>query len=288
MAMGLRERYLQQGYLHIEGVFDASQVADAIAALEDVPGWIRERRHSDIQRAQPLQSCPAVRERGWLNDFYGNPTLEGIIEELFEGVIEPTPSMARDFKLTALLIEPLDQWWSTGLHRDYRDFIATLDVEAWKARTGDLRLFNQISIPLFPDDCFWAVPGSHVRDDTEAEAAMVAGRSRYRSRTDGKAGAGKDAETGTDGKASAGEEAGPGGNSSDASADTGRLREQLLAELAECGAVNPRCAPGDFLIYRSNMLHCGAYEPRVRRMTVHDGIYSKQWQQFVLGAGNLR
>ena len=259
MAGDLRERYLEQGFLHIEGVFDAEQVADALDALEEVPDWVRGASHRDIQRAQPLQMCPAARGRGWLKRFYGNAKLEEIIGELFDGVIAPTPSMAHDFKLTGLLIEPLGEWWSTGLHRDYRDFIKGLDVEAWQAQTRDLRLFNQISVPLLEDGCFWAVPGSHRRGDTAREAEMVAGRMRYRCRGGGAA---------------------PEGG-------TGPLREKLLADLAECGAVNPQCGPGDFLIYRSNMLHCGMYEPRVKRMTLHDAVYSAQWRDFVLNAAGV-
>ena len=155
MAPGLRGRYLRQGYLLVEGVFGAGKVAEALRALEDVPGWIRARRHRDIQRAQPLHTCPAVRDPAWLERLYDTPRLEAIIEEVFGGAIVPTPNMARDLKLAGLLIEPLDRWWSTGLHRDYRDFIANLDMDAWKAGAGDLRLFNQVNIPLLPDRCFW-------------------------------------------------------------------------------------------------------------------------------------
>ena len=254
MAPNLRERYLQQGFLLIKEVFGAGKVAEALRALENVPGWIRARRHRNVQRAQPLQVCPAVPDPAWLGSFYDNPNLEGILKEIFGGAILPTPSMARDFKLTGLLIEPLDQWWSTGLHRDYRDFIAGLDSDAWKAKAADLRLFNQINVPLLPDNCVWAVPGSHARNDTEMEADMVATRLSYACTVD------EDAQVG----------------------DTGRRREELLAALADCGAVNLRCDPGDLLLYRSNMLHCGVYEPGVRRMTVHDGVYSKQWRDYVL------
>ena len=260
MAANLRERYLRQGFLLVEGVFDSGKVAEALRALQDVPGWVRAHRHRNVQRAQPLQGCPAVRDPAWLGSFYENSRLKEILTEIFGGVIAPTPDMARDFKLTALLIEPLDQWWSTGLHRDYRDFIAGLDIDAWKARTGDLRLFNQINVPLLPDDCVWAVPGSHARDDTEMEAGMVAARLSYACTADENSRA-----------------AGPG-----------RLREELLAALADCGAVNLRCSPGDLLLYRSNMLHCGVYEPGVRRMTVHDGVYSNEWRDYVWSLGGLR
>ena len=168
--------------------------------------------------------------------------------------------MSRDFKLTALLIDPLDRWWATGLHRDYRDFIDGLDLADWKAKTGDLRLFNQINIPLLPDDCVWVVPGSHARDDSEAEARLVAKRSRY---------------------ARPAEAAAPPGQAD-------RRREELIGDLSACGAVNVRCGPGDLLLYRSNMLHCGVYEPRIERMTLHDGLYSAQWRDYALAVNRPR
>ena len=255
MPESLRERYLKRGFLRVRQVFDAEAIARARRQVADVPVWIRRQRDDrNVQRAQPLQTCPAIRDRAWLRDFYDRSSLDRVVTGIFAGAIEPTPSMANDFKLTALLIEPLDRWWATGLHRDYRDFIEDLDVQAWRSRTDDLRLFNQINIPLLEDDCLWAVPGSHRREDTTAEARLVAARARYA----------RLAEV-------------------DAAPDrVRRRRDELFAALTACGAVNVRLDPGDLLLYRSNMLHCGIYEPGVERLTIHDGVYSAQWRDFVL------
>ena len=257
MPSSLRDRYLASGFVVVKGVFDAGKVAEALRAVDRVPEWIRKVRHRNIQRAQPLQTCPAIRNGSWLRAFYDNPEVDRMLAGIFSGAIVPAPRMSEDFKLTGLLIEPLDHWWSTGLHRDYRDFVEGLDVAAWEAKSGDLGLFNQINIPLLPDDCLWVVPGSHARNDTEAEARLVATRSRY---------AGL-AETG----------------SPPEKAD--RLRVELRSALADCGAVNIRCGPGDFLLYRSNMLHCGIYEPGIERLTLHDGVYSTAWRDYALAVG---
>ena len=259
MPASLRKRYLEQGYLLVEGVFGGDAVASALRSVAGVPEWIRRRSNNrNIQRAQPLQSCPVIEDSSWIRSFYDNPALDRILDEVFGDVIVPTPRMSSDLQLTALMIDPLDRWWATGLHRDYRDFLEGLDVAEWRSRTGDLRLFNQINIALLPDDCLWAVPGSHTRDDTDAEAGMVAGRTRY-------AGLVRDKAT---------------------THPAVQYRAELTDALAACGAVNLRLAPGDFLLYRSNILHCGIYEPGVARMTLHDGVYSAQWHDYALSVRN--
>lgn len=260
-SRNLRDRYFDQGYLLVEGVFDVDSLSGARRILADVPDWIRgQRGQRNVQRAQPLQTCAAIDERSWLSAFYDNAALTRILAEVFGGIIVPTPRMSHDFKLTGLLIEPLDHWWSTGLHRDYRDFIEGLDVQRWQAATADRRLFNQINIPLLPDDCVWVVPGSQDREDTAAEARLVAARSRYSCL----------AETGA------------------SEARSRRLRKELIDALTGCGAVNLRCGPGDFLLYRSSMLHCGVYEPGIERMTLHDAVYSDEWRDFALTVSGLR
>ena len=255
MISPILNRYLEDGYVHLTNVFKDEEVELAIKALRHLPDWIRRRSGDrNIQRVQPLQTCPALGDPAWIRRFFDNTELDRILAELFGGSIDPVPRMSRDLQLTGLLIEPLDNWWSTGLHRDYRDFLEGLDVPAWKARTEDLRLFNQVNIPLLPDSSFWLIPGSQQRDDLEAEARLVASRSRY-----------ADCRTKPDGQ--------------------GRivaLRRELTEELKRCGALNLDTGPGDLVIYRSCMLHCGLYDTTAKRLTLHDAVYSSEWYRFVL------
>ena len=250
----LLEQYLEDGFVHVGGIFGGEEVDAAVRSVESLPEWGRRRSGDrNIQRVQPLQSCAAVDDPGWINTFYDNPRLDRTVDAIFRGKIQPAPKMSRDPHLTGLLVEPLDRWWSTGLHRDYRDFVPNLDVEAWKARTGDLRLFNQINIPLLPDSSFWVIPGSHARDDRESEARMVRARHRYRACRERPV----DPE------------------------EIRAFRGELAEGLKECGAVGVEALPGDLVIYRSNLLHCGIYEPGVKRLTLHDAVYSQQWHRYM-------
>lgn len=254
MASDLLDRYLKDGYVHVPGVFGAREVEDAVRRVGGVPAWIRGLlADPDVQRYQPLQSCPVSGDPAWIDAFYDSPALDRLLDELFGACIRPAPRMSRDPKITGLLIDPSRRWWSTGLHRDYRDFIPDLDVGAWKDLTGDLRLFNQVNAPLLPDPCLWVVPGSHARDDLPVEARFVAARARY-----------ADCRF---------RDAGPD--------EIAELEAELLEGLRACGAVNVAGAPGDVVIYRSNMLHCGVYGPGPARLTLHDGVYSKEWHDYV-------
>ena len=253
MTSNLLDRYLGEGFVHVEGVFDAGEVDSATRSVERLPDWIRRwSRDRNIQRVQPLQSRLVTGNPAWITAFYDNPRLDRVIDAIFRGKIRPAPKMSRDPHMTGLLIEPLDRWWSTGLHRDYRDFLDDLDVDAWKARTGDLRYFNQINIPLLPDSSLWVIPGSHARDDREAEARLVRARAAYRDcRT-------RDADP----------------------EEVDALRSALLGGLSACGAVNVEASPGDLVVYRSNMLHCGIYEAGAKRLTLHDAVYSAEWREY--------
>ena len=251
LALDLRDRYIKDGFVHIRGVFGTEEVASAIRCVERLPDRARLlTRDRNIQRVQPLQSHPGA--SAWIAAFYDNPQLDRSIDALFRGTIRPAPKMSRDPHITGLLIEPLDRWWSTGLHRDYRDFLDDLDFDAWKARTGDLRYFNQINIPLLADSSLWVIPGSHARDDSEDESQLVRARAVHRDCRIGPL----DLEA------------------------VDALRSALPGKLKSCGAVNVAAAPGDLVVYRSNMLHCGVYEPREKRLTLHDAVYSAEWHEY--------
>ncbi len=251
----LLDRYLEAGYLRLEGIFEPDRIERARTLVAPLPDLVRSlHRDPNIQRARPLQSFVGAFDPKWIREFYRSDRLDRVLDDLFGGAITPPPRLSRDFQLTGLLIEPRDRWWSTGLHRDYRDFLPGLDRDAWWERTGDLRLFNQLNIPLLPDRNLWVVPGSHQRPDGSPEAALVAERSRY-----------------------------AGARERDLPAARIRaLRSELERALGVVSAVRVEAGPGDLVIYRSNMLHCGIYEPGIPRLTLHDAVYSDAWRSFVM------
>jgi hypothetical protein len=251
----IREKYVADGFLHLREVFSEAELEFARQAVSHLPEWIRQHSgNANVQRLQPLQRCPAVADPAWIKAFYGNARLSRVVDEIFEDVIVPTPNMSRDFQVTGLLIGPREHWWSTGLHRDYRDLMENIDVETWLSHTDDLRMFNQINIPLHPDPSLWVIPGSHDRADTKDEATVVRARDRYRECQDRSMDARK----------------------------TRAYRSELIDAMQACGGVNVQAVPGDLILYRSNILHCGIYEPAAVRMTLHDGSYSRQWHDYVL------
>lgn len=129
-------------------------------------------------------------------------------------------------------------------------------LDAWKAKIGDLSLFRQINIPLLTDSSFWLIPGSHVREDLAHEVRMVRSRTRY------------DAVRAR----------------SLPSEDVDVLRGEVAESLRRCGAINARARPGDLVLYRSNTLHCGVYEPGERRLTLQDAVYLSLWHRCVVEA----
>ena len=118
-----------------------------------------------------------------------------------------------------------------------------------------MKLFNQINIPLYKDDCFWIVPGSHVRNDTFLEAILVSFRKvldpRHKSYII---------------------------KSNIVLAAIIRFYKLILSM---AGGKIIRLDPGDAVIYRSNSLHAGFYNPSETRLTLHDAVYSLQWLKFI-------
>jgi hypothetical protein len=75
-----------------------------------------------------------------------------------------------------VLIEPAERPYCINWHRDWRDNVHGLRLEEWDKVCTNRRLFNQINVALYSDSSFWVVPGSHLRRDTPAEAALFPDR----------------------------------------------------------------------------------------------------------------
>lgn len=147
------------------------------------------------------------------------------------------PDFTSDRNAFTMLLQAEDREIVQAWHRDYRDNVPWLDTERWWSVIGDVRYFNQFNAALYHDISLWVVPGSHDRDDTDAEHAVVVRE----------AAAPPDA---------------PGDSPVYSQAADAYIR-------AMPGAHQVRLAPGDIAVYRDSALHLGHYLPTVRRATLH-------------------
>lgn len=254
----LRKDYHSNGFILLKKVLDINSVAAARAALQAAVSEARRQAGSNAQRLSPLQKYPHIVHPELIPSLYKLcPDLQRAVEILFEDCITPCPDMANDLHLTSLLIEPKTIKWSTGLHRDYRDF-SDLDnqesLRRWRRACRDNSMFNQINISLYEDDCLWVIPGSHQRNDNLLEKVLVSSRFildyRY-------------------------------GITKKFPVFTNHLGWFKFA-LKAIGAQQVLMSPGDALIYRNHILHTGLYYPGRTRMTIHDGVYSRNWHDFAV------
>jgi nicotinamide N-methyltransferase len=142
-----------------------------------------------------------------------------------------------------VLLEPAEQAWTIGWHRDMIHNRADLnaDEDRWRVVLHP-RMFSQLNAALYDDHSLWVVPGSHLRRDTPEEWVV------------GTAGPGL-----TDGMSSL---------------------ERELACLAHVrrmpGATPVSLYAGDVAYYRATAWHVGSYVPYVKRATLHDAFWGPE------------
>lgn len=161
------------------------------------------------------------------------------------------PDFENDPEGYTMLFEAEDRPIVQAWHRDYRDNVPWLDVDWWRSVMADHRWFCQFNGALYHDVSLWIVPGSHDRDDTPEEAAVLAGNGPA------------PLPEWVDGAApEAYELAG----------------ERYLASMP--GARRVVLAPGDVAVYRDSALHLGHYIPSMRRATLHGHFENDETRRF--------
>ncbi len=237
----------RDGFVVFRNLLPGSLIKD-LRAQADVALKIARERSPQAQRLQPIASHPAIDMKPF-DDYHALPNLQKGLDVLFGEAFSTRPDPNATRSVFGILFEPRDMPYCTAWHRDWRDNIAGLKTQEWRKIMTDLRYFNQVNLPLYGDECTWVVPGSHLRDDTFAEF------NRFPTRPiPGPDLAGKDA---------------------------------VQAEL-ECweytnsltGAVQARLNPGDYMLYRNSLWHIGNYVPYKKRATIHDGIFSAEFESF--------
>jgi hypothetical protein len=142
-----------------------------------------------------------------------------------------------------VLLEPAEQAWTTGWHRDaiHNRPELNADEELWRAVLNP-RMFSQLNGALYDDHSLWVVPGSHRRRDTPQEWAI-----------------------GT---------AGPG--LPDRLSAPERERACLAHARRMPGAAPVGLFAGDVALYRATGWHVGTYVPYVKRATLHDAFFGPE------------
>jgi hypothetical protein len=234
------DEYHTQGYTVFRANLPPALIADLRRVTDRARLLAREKYGPQAQRLQPvaaydLDQCP-------FDEFRALPELrEAITALLSEQHTYGSP------EILGVLIEPAEQPYCTPWHRDWRDNARGLDRAEWEAVFLDTRLFNQLNVALYEDDCTWVVPGSHLRPDLPRERARFP----------------EDPPRGPELEGESCEE-----------------RERLCLQYCESmpGAARLRLNAGDCALYRNTLWHLGSYLPYRKRATLHDAVLTPEFQ----------
>ncbi len=237
----------RDGFVVFRDLLPGSLIKD-LRAQADIALTIARERSPQAQRLQPIASHAAIDMKPF-DDYHSLPNLQKGLDALFGEVFGCQPDPHGTRTAMAILFEPRDMPYCTAWHRDWRDNIRGLMTHEWRKLMMDLRYFNQVNLALYGDECTWVVPGSHLRDDTPDEFNRFPARPIE----------------------------GPNLTGLDA-VETELACMRYTTSLA--GAVQARLNPGDYLLYRNSLWHIGNYVPYKKRATIHDGIFSREFESF--------
>jgi hypothetical protein len=241
------DEYYRNGFTIFRELIPASLLSDLREMADQGLTVARELNGPQAQRLQPI--IKHIECKPYF-DLLELQSLRDAVELILgEGIYHDRPPNGDD-PVAGILYHPQQKPWCTQWHRDWRDNVADLDINVWKERQLDWRIFNQVNCALYEDHCTWVVPGSHLRDDTRAEAKRFPDRPIPRP-------------------------------------DFGELEaaEAELQGLAYCrsmpGAVQAQLNAGDYMLYRNSLWHLGNYCHYKKRATIHDGIWTESfWKWF--------
>lgn len=229
------EEYNTQGYTVFRNILPASLVDELRRECDRAGGMVRARTEDvNAQRFQPVSAYPINFKP--FEEYRALPDVHDAVSRVLGCDHEPA-----SLDILGVLIQPIEQPWCTQWHRDWRDNIQSLDLDAWQARSQDRTMFNQVNCALYEDSCTWVVPGSHLRSDTDAEIARFPDRPI------------------------------PG---PDLEGLSHAARERACLEYCQSlpGAQRLLLDTGDYCLYRNTLWHLGNYIPYRKRATLHDGV----------------
>lgn len=247
------EEYTTLGYTVFRDIVPPKLVDELRRECDRGAEIQRERTNPNAQRFQPIAAFP-IDQRPF-EEFQNLESIRDAVSRIVQSTWEPS-----GLDVMGVLLEPREQAWCMGWHRDWRDNVPGMDVELWERDYLKLDLFNQVNCALYEDSCTWVVPGSHSRPDSEAEVARFPKRPI------------------------------PGPVLQGLSAAE---RERACLDYCESlpGAHRLLLDAGDFCLYRNTLWHLGNYIPYRKRATLHDAVMTpafREWRDFAVADARER
>ncbi len=202
----------------------------------------RERGGANTQRFQPVSAFPV--DLRPFEEFQNLPDIREAVSRIVGGEFEFS-----GVDTLGVLLEPAEKPWCMHWHRDWRDNVPGVDLDAWEEKSQDVNLFNQVNCALYEDSSTWVVPGSHLRPDTEAEIARFPTRPILEPDVEGLSNA---------------------------------ERERVCLDYCESlpNAQRLLLDAGDYCLYRNTLWHLGNYVTYRKRATLHDAIMTPAFREW--------
>jgi hypothetical protein len=228
-----QQEYRTHGFTVFRAIVPPALIDDLRRAAERGRDLARAAQGPQTQRFQPVARFDI--DLAPFEAFRDLPELRDAITR----VLTPRHTYG-DVNLEGVLLEPAELPYCTPWHRDWRDNMPYRDLAEWQRVFADTDYFNQSNCALYADASLWVVPGSHLDDNTEGEAATFGELPMPRPEFEG------------------------------GSAERERQGLEYCRRMP--GALRVSLDAGDFALYRSTLWHLGNYVPYARRATLHDFI----------------
>lgn len=237
------EEFQTQGFTVFRGIIPPTLIDELRTECERGAAIARERHGANAQRFQPISGYPVNQKP--FEEFQQLEAVHGAIDRIMDMPWEST-----GLGLMGVLVEPSADAWCTAWHRDWRDNIMGLELSLWDAQFQNPAMFNQVNCALYEDSCTWVVPGSHLRRDTDEEVARFPTRPIHGPNLEGLSPA---------------------------------QRETACLEYCQSlpGATRLLLDAGDYCLYRNSLWHLGNYIPYRKRATLHDGVMTTSFREWI-------
>jgi hypothetical protein len=233
--------YFTRGYLILRNVIPPALLKDLRREAAKARDLAYELHGPMMQRLQPIAKYADKIDQKPFQDYCELQHLGDAVRKLLGFNCSHGH---RD--VMGILIEPRDQPWNQGWHRDGPVEVpleAQDEILMRKLGEGmlDARVWNQVNCALYNDCCTWYVPGSHLRArDLPGERQTL-----------------RNPEITTELEGLSNEE---------------REIRNIQHARHFPGAVQTQLGPGDYMIYRNMAWHCGNYVHYQPRATIHDYV----------------